>query len=1137
MEFRILGPLEVLEREEPIELGGPKQRALLAALLLEANKVVPSERLIDALWEEEPPETAQKALQIYVSQLRKLLGRERVWTKAPGYLLRVEGLELDRDRFDELRSEGKLGEALALWRGEPLADFAHDAFAQAEIARLAETRLACLEQRLGADLADGRAAELTGELEALVREHPLRERFRELLLFALYRTGRQADALAAYGEARRALVDELGLEPSKPLRDLQQAILRQDPSLFVLRGTRKPSSDPARADFVGRDPELQELIKGVEDAIAGRGRLFLLVGEPGIGKSRLAEEAIKHARARGVDVLVGRCWEASAAPAYWPWVQSLRSYLATAAPERLADELGAGAVELAQILPELRTILPDVAEPTSAETEGARFRLFDATAMFLRNASQARPLLLFLDDMHAADEPSLLLLQFLVRELATTRVVVIGACRDADPVPGRALTTMLAEVAREPVTTRLALRGLSERDVAEYVEVTAAELALPEFVSSLYEETEGNPLFVGEAVRLLAVEGRVSIPQSVRDVIARRLSHLGEECNRVLLLASILGREFSLAALARMCGSDEDQLLDTLDEAMAARVVTDAPGLPGGLRFAHVLFRDTLYEGATTARRVRLHRLAVEALEDLYGEESGPHLAELAHHAIAGSDFEKARLCAQQAGDRALALLAFEEAARLFRTALDALERLRPGDEQMRCELLLSLGEAENRAGNTPAAKDAFLGAAEIARRLDLSKQLARAAAGYAGRIMFARASGDAPLVPLLEEALTALGEQDIELRARLLARLAGALRDELIRERRDRLSREAVELARNSGNDAALAYALDGRAAAIGGPDTTLEWLALGSELCEVAARLGDLERIGYGHIHRFVANLQIGEVASAEADLAASNHLAGQHRQAPHLWQVVGGQAMLAIAAGNFDEGAVLSSRALEIGQRAHPRLAVPVYELQRYMLCEFRGGLEATERPLRTLIGEYPTRPVLRCTLAHLLVQIGQAAEAKLILDDLSSNGFSDVPFDMEWPFAMSHLAETSVAVGDCDSAHCLHGLLAPWFALNVVDMAEGMRGSVSRYVALLAMGLERWDEAEQRFEYALAMNERMGFRPWVARTQQDFARLLLVRGARGDRARATALETAARATENDLGMTSRRISDPLTLTESP
>ncbi len=240
MEFRILGPLEVLESGAPVELGGQKQRALLAMLLLHANEVVSTDRLIDALWEDDPPARAQKAVQVYVSGLRKVIGPGRIETKAPGYLVRAADDELDAARFEAFVAQGAFRDALALWRGPALGDFVYARFAATEIARLEELRLSALEGRIERDLADGRQAEVAGELEGLVREHPLRERLRAQLMLALYRSGRQADSLEAYQDARRALSDELGLEPSRKLRELQQAILRHDPALDRCRPTRQP---------------------------------------------------------------------------------------------------------------------------------------------------------------------------------------------------------------------------------------------------------------------------------------------------------------------------------------------------------------------------------------------------------------------------------------------------------------------------------------------------------------------------------------------------------------------------------------------------------------------------------------------------------------------------------------------------------------------------------------------------------------------------------------------------------------------------------------------------------------------------------------------------------------------------------
>jgi DNA-binding SARP family transcriptional activator len=1123
MEFKILGPLEVWANGRALELRGQKQRALLTLLVLEANTPVSRERLIDALWEEDPTATAPKALQVYVSYLRKLLGKDRLVTRAPGYLLRADPDEVDLIRFQRLQAEGKLQDALALWRGPPLAEFSLLRFAQREIARLDELRLACLEERIETDLAAGRHAELVSELEPLVEEHPLRERLREQLLVALYRSGRQAEALAAYQDARAALVEELGIEPGKRLRELQQAILRQDPALDAAPQPER-AAEAARAIFVGREHELAELDAGLDDAIAGRGRLFFLVGEPGIGKSRLADELIRHARGRGVEILVGRCWEASGAPAYWPWVQSLRGYVREAEPDALRRELGAGAAELAQILPELRTILPGVPEPTSLESESARFRLFDATAEFLRNASRRRPLLLFLDDLHAADAPSLLLLQFLARELRPMRILVLGAFRDVDPTPAQPLTSMLTEVAREPGTTRLSLRGLSQQDVAEYVELAAAELASPDLIASLYDETDGNPLFVGETVRLLVVEGRIAIPQSVRDVISRRLAHLADECNRVLVLASVLGREFALDALARLSKLGEDDLLDTLDEAIAARVLSDVPGAPSRLRFAHVLIRDTLYAELTTARRVRLHRLAAEALEDLYGEESGPHLAELAHHAIAGSEFEKGVACARRAGDRALTLLAFEEGARLYTTALEALELARPGDERSRCELLLALGEAQARAGNRPAAKEAFLSAAVIAEQLGMARELAQAAAGYGGGWMASRPGLDERVVPLLEQGLAAIGDSDIELQTRLLARLAGALRDEPSPDRRDRLSREAIELARRSGNPAALAAALDGRGPAILAPQRLAECLEIGTELLEVAVQIGDLDRTARGHFHRIIALVQLGDIPQAVLDLEAASRIAEALKEPNLLWQVLSTRAMLTLAAGELAEAETLITRAFALGERAQPEMAIPIDWFHRLTLRDFRGQLDQVEPAVREMIGGYPTRPVFRCALAYAAARLRHTAETEHALDELGVDGFSALPVEMEWLFGVSLLAEASALLGEREHAPVLYGLLLPWAALNVSDHPEGIRGSAARYLGLLATTLGHFEAAAEHYEEALAMNERLGLRPWLARTQEDFARMLRLRARPQDEERAEALHTTALAAYRELGMTS-------------
>ena len=1141
MEFRILGPLDVRDGDQAVELAGGRQRALLALLIINANETVSTDRIVEELWGESSPQTAPKVIQNHVSQLRRALGDGLLVTEGSGYRLQLEPGSVDVARFEELLAEGRrtleqgnaeaaaglFRESLELWRGSPLADVAFEPFAQAEIARLEERRLVAVEERIEADLALGKHDDLVGELEALIAKSPLRERIRAQLMLALYRSGRQSEALAAYQDARSTLVEELGIEPTRLLRDLHQKILNQDPGLDLAPSAEGPP-EAARGAFVGREAELSELLGGLEEALLGQGRLFLLVGEPGIGKSRLADELTRRARVRGATVLTGRCWEAGGAPAYWPWVQALRTYVRESDPDVLRSQLGAGAPYLAQIVPELREQFPDLSEPISLESEADRFRLFDAVAEFLRNATKHRPLVLALDDLHAADTPSLLLLQFVARELDSMRVVLVGAYRDIDPLPTQPLTAVTTELARERVTRRLLLGGLSQDEVAEYVELTASEIASPKLAVALHGETEGNPLFVGETVRLLAVEGvadaepTIGIPQTVRDVISRRLAHLSEECNRDLMFASVLGREFALDALARVSGVGEDDLLETLEEAIAGRVVSEIPGSSGRLRFAHVLIRDTLYEGLSSVRRAQLHRAATAALEGFYGPDPGPHLAELAFHAGAGRDFEKALRYARGAGDRALAELAYEESARQYGTALEALSVVAPDDEATRCALLLSRGQAEVRTGNTPASKEMFFEAAAIARRLGLAHELAEAAAGYGGGHLWGRAADDARLVPFLEEGLRAVGEDDVALRVRLLARLVGALRDEHSRDRRDALSREAVELARRAGSPTALAYAIDGRIGAILAPDTVAECLSLAAEICTIAEQIGDQELLIQGHDSIGIAHSIAGQMAEAEANFAKGLRLAEELGQAPELWQTRSTLAAVKVALGRLVEGEELASSAFAIGERTQPEMAIPDYVLQRLTLCDFRGTLDEVEPGLRDAVGNYPRRPVLRAALAYAQARLDLGASATRTLHELAPDRFSALPFDQEWLLAMSLLAETSALLEETEAGLVLYELLEPWSELNAADPGDAIRGSISRPLGLLAATAGKLPLAARHFEAALEMNDGMGLRPWLAHTQYDYGRVLLERREPGDAERARELFEAASEIADEIGL---------------
>jgi DNA-binding SARP family transcriptional activator/tetratricopeptide (TPR) repeat protein len=1128
MEFRILGPLEVFDEGRSVDVGAAKQRALLAVLLLNANRVVSSDRLIEALWGERAPGTAPKALQVYVSQLRKALGRDRILTRAPGYELRVDAGELDLDRFQALDSEGHLDEALRLWRGSPLAEFVYEPFAQSEIGRLEELRLACLERRIEEDLATGRHAAIIGELERLVSLHPLRERLRAELMLALYRSGRQAEALDAYQDARRALTEELGIVPSQGLRELEQAILRQDAALEL--DLAVAAETRTGAFFVGREEELEALRTDIDEASRGHGRLVLLVGEPGIGKSRLAEEALRIAHQRSARVLVGRCWEAGGAPAYWPWVQALRSYLHDCDRDLLRTQLAVGAEDVAHLLPELRELFPDLPDPSSPESEGARIRLFEAVLAFLKNIARERPLVMFFDDLHAADEPSLLLLRFLARDIAGARLFLLAAYRDVDPMVRDPLRTNLSELLREPVTRRISLDGLARHDVAEYITIAASLEPEANAVAEIHAETAGNPLFVGEIVRLLVAQARLGagldtleIPAGIREVIGSRVARLTEPSRKLLTLASVLGREFEIDALRHLSGYSDETLYDALDEAMSERIIGDVPGDTARLRFEHVLIRDTLYDELTPVRRMQQHREAGAVLERIHASHLDPHLAEIALHLVAAGPESTGRAVefARLAADLAATSLAFEEAVRLYELALTLAV-----DDVSRCDLLLALGDALARAGDTPASKRRFAEAAQLAEKRGLAEQLAHAALGYGGRIVWEVSRDDDRLIPLLERALEALPPEDGPLRVRLLARLAGPLRDARFpAERRHAIADEALAMARRLEDPPTLAYALAGYLPAHMSPARTHRLIALGTELINLAIDTGELERAVEGYLCRACPLLELGEIDRATEDVVALARLAEELRQPSQLLYAANLRAHLALLAGKFQEAEQLIEEAIELGDRAQSWNARIAYRMQLYLLRKAQGRLEELVNIYEGHRGafDYRTYPIFDCILARFYDDLGRHDEARARFEELAENDFGGVPVDEEWLASMCLLAEAAASLGDLRRSRVLYELLRPYEDRVGTSYPEINLGSVARYLGLLSATEARWGEAERHFTDALHVNRRIGARPWLGHTQEDYARMLFARGEGPDAEKAGQLLDDARTTYRALGMT--------------
>ena len=459
-----------------------------------------------------------------------------------------------------------------------------------------------------------------------------------------------------------------------------------------------------------------------------------------------------------------------------------------------------------------------------------------------------------------------------------------------------------------------------------------------------------------------------------------------------------------------------------------------------------------------------------------------------------GGDAERAIEYATRAGRDAVRLLAYEEAARLYGMAIAALETTLVPHDEARCDLLLALGDAEARAGNMPEAKNAFLAAAEIARHRGMPEALAQAAVGYGGRIVWARAGHDLRLVALLRDALAGLPPSDSPLRVRLLARLAGALRDEPSPEARAALGAQAVEMARRLDDPATLAYALDGHHAAILGPGNPEERLALANEIVRLADAGDDRERAIQGRHYRVIALMELAVLERVDAEVAAMAMLAEELRQPAQLWYVAATRANLALLTGQFDEAEGLISRALELGRHAMSRDATLSSRLQLFLLRREQGRLAEIEEMIRQSIQEYSTRPVFRCALVLLLCDLGREDDARAALEQIAAGAFGDIPIDNDWLFCMSFLADASERLGATDHAATLYDLLLPHAGRNASNADEISLGSVSRSLGNAAAAQARWDEAVRHFEAALDSNARMGARPWHARTRCDYARML-------------------------------------------
>jgi DNA-binding SARP family transcriptional activator len=651
-----------------------------------------------------------------------VLGRDVVARRGPGYALVVEPDAVDAHRLEHLIEQARAAadggdhrgaaqhyrSALALVRGPILGDLLDHPAAREAAARLEEIVLAAEEGLADAELAAGRHAEVVARLTELAREHPLRERFSAQLVTALYRCGRQVDALRAYAQVREALIEEFGVEPGQELRDLEQAVLAHDPALAAPASAMAATSaapqplsagehgdpfhqTPDRLPLIGREHELGLLRADLDDALVGRGRVALLVGEPGIGKTRLAEEIASEAEPRGTTIGWGRSHDDGGAVAFWSWIQVVRTLIERAPRDLVVAALGRRAAEIAQVVPEVHDLVADLDPPPALDPDGARFRVCDALTSFLRNLARARPLLITIDDVQWADPASLQMLSFLAREITDAPLLVVVTYRSVGAPADDRLGQTLALLVRQPIARRIDLDGL-DRDALGKLVVAAGGDPSEAVLTTVHRRTQGNPFFAVEILRLLPERGdlddvdavRQAVPSGVREVIRQRLQLLPASTAGVLATAAVLGRDVDLVTLAAATSTPVADLLDQLEPAIDAGIVIDAEGR-GCYRFSHGLVSETVYGDLSTGSKARVHRRVAEALESLHGDVDGPLLLDIASHWLRASPAappEKAIEWAVRAAAWTEAHLAHEQALTQLGNALDLLASLPAGRDR-----------------------------------------------------------------------------------------------------------------------------------------------------------------------------------------------------------------------------------------------------------------------------------------------------------------------------------------------------------------------------------------------------------------------------------------------------------------------
>jgi len=893
--------------------------------------------------------------------------------------------------------------------------------------------------------------------------------------------------------------------------------------------------------FVGRVDEMDRLWTAWKH---GDKRLVLVSGEPGVGKTRLAAELARRAHGEGATVLFGRCDDELSVP-YQPFAEALRTYAHACATADLEAQLGPLGGDVARLVPELADRVTDLSEPLRADPETERYRLFEAIAAFLEGAVDNAPVVLLLDDLHWAAKPTLLMLRHLVRN-SEGALLVVGTYRDTDLDRRHPLAEALAEFRRDDTVERVALHGLDEGEVTEFVESAADQPLAPEVAElahAVYAETEGNPFFVGQVLRHLVESGavvqedgcwvrtaaadRIGIPEGVREVISRRLATLDDESNDVLAVAAVIGRDFDAELLTEAAQVDSERVLDALETAEQGRLVEATPGR-ARFTFVHALVRSTLYDEIATTRRLRLHRRVAQVLEPRAGGDENvlPSLARHYCEAAALGETEKAIRYATQAAERANANLAYEEAADLYERALSVLEPRSNDERAHRGDLLVALANARSAAGDRDAARGAAHEAAQHGREVDRPDLLADAVISMGGIRPWTEAGVvDEALVGLCEETLDALPPGDSGSRAMVAARLAGELYFlPSASERRRALTDDAVSMARRLDDPATLAYVLGSAHWGMWAPGRARERLAIAEEILQLGRTAGDRGLELSGAQWAFGDLMELGDTARADEMLAIELTIATELHRPDYLWHAGVHQCTRVLMDGRYEDAAQLADEVHAHGQAAHIETAFQMYGVEQFELTRARGGAEALEPLALAMVEQYPLLPAWRCGLAYLYSMLERPDDVEEQLDILAANGFDDLPTDANWMVGVAILTLACASVGDGERAGRLYDMLLPYGDYFVMSgMPALSTGSAELVLALAAGTTNRWELADEHFARSEERNADSGNFAWLVHGKYEYAVLLARRGDPVDAPRLRGLLRECLAGATEMGMT--------------